>query len=66
MKYTEFRKCVGHIVLDAYNALVAAVAHRTGANFLALSHQLIESFVDLTAYADQKRHVDTFKKPLIE
>ena len=63
MKYTEFRKCVADIVLDTYDNLVAGIVNRNGANFVALLHEMIDAFAEPTAFADQKRYMDTFKKP---
>ena len=62
-KYAEFRKCLSDIVLDTYDTLLGNVTTRDSNNFMHLLQELINSFVDPTAYADQKRYMDTFKKP---
>ena len=62
-KYAEYRKCLSDIVLDTYDTLLGNVVTRDSNNFMHLLQELINSFVDPTAYADQKRYMDTFKKP---
>ena len=61
--YTEFRKCLNNIVLDTYDGLVANIQVRDQAHFLGLVNDLVGEFCNPTAYADQKRYMDTFKKP---
>jgi hypothetical protein len=62
MMYTEFRKCLEDIVLETYDNLLLGINHRTQNNFFILVNELIGSFTDPTAYADQKRYMDTYKK----
>lgn len=63
MYYTEFRKCLDGIVLNTYDSLLATVVIRDENNFLFLLGELIGSFTETTAFADQKRYMDTFRKP---
>ena len=63
MIYMEFRKCLSDIVLDTCDTLLVLVAIHTRDNFLFLINNLIGHFTNLTEYADQKRYMDTFKKP---
>ena len=61
--YTEFRKCLEDIVLDTYDSLLLGVATHDHTSFLSLINELIGHFTDPTAYAYQKQHMDTYKKP---
>ena len=63
--YTEFRKCLEDILLDTFDNLLSAIPapNRTAANFVILLNDLIGHFTDPTAFADQKRYMDTYKKP---
>ena len=63
MLYTEFRKCITHIVLDTYDALNTSVVVRDRASFFVLLNILVGHFMDPTAFADQKHYMDMFKKP---
>ena len=59
--YTEFHKCLEDIVLDTCDSLLLGVVTCDCASFLDLINELIGHFTDLTAYADQKQYMDTYK-----
>ena len=61
--YTEFHKCLEHIVLDTYDSLLLGVATHDCASFLDLINESIGHFTNPTAYTDQKQYMDTYKKP---
>ena len=61
--YIEFRKCLRDIVLECYDQIVDAIPVRNRANFEVLLTQLIAQFCKPTAYADQRRYMETYKKP---
>ena len=61
--YTEFRKCLRNIVLEAYDQIVDAVVNRNAVNFNVVLTSLISTFCKPTAYADQRRYMETYSKP---
>ena len=61
--FSEFRKCLGDIVLDTYDNLLASIQVRDRSNFILLVNDLVGHFADPTAFADQKRFMDTYTKP---
>ena len=62
MLFGEFQKCLDDIVLEMFDSLLVDVEVRTMDSFQNLVYNLVEAFCNPTAFADQKRYMDTFKK----
>ena len=63
-KFSEFRKCVNFIVRDKYDNCRRGRPGNDEATFRQVCSDLIAQFCPSSSYADQKRYMEQWRKPL--